>query len=309
MSAFDRLESQLLERVAERGERVAPASGAPRAPRPQRSRRSHWVLGGATVALATAAVLVTGVLPVDDTSPTGLLTPEQAVAAASRDLESDGILEWVDFQGASGDRPGGATTGTRIARWIDLETGDRSEFHTMTYSGRSGRPTVSAASLWHLGRTSWLDEGPGRTKGKQVIEKTVVDRPPVDPEDISTPVTEVREDLRRAAAGKSDVADAGVIDGVPAVRIVDVRRTYTKRVWISRERSPRVLRSSFTSDCMEKLDGRCRPDMPKTVYAPMTTESRTLTWRIHPRTEATLAKVHPPAFDPAKYRVVTTHRD
>lgn len=311
MSAFDDLETQLVGRIADRAPAAAAhaagsTTGPGRAPEPSRRR---WWLGAATVGLAGAAIVAAAVLPGGERSPARLLTPEQAVAAVSSNLESDGILEWVDVQGQAAAKPG-TGTGTEIARWVDLKTADHSEFQTMTYPGRDGRQTRALVFIWNVGRTNWLDEGErSKTTGKRIVRKTVVDRPPVRPEYFRTPVTQVRRDLARAAAGKIPIEDAGRIDGVPAVRIVDARDTFTRRVWISRERSPRVLRSSFTMACMEKLDGRCRPDMPNTVYAPQTSESRTLTWRIHPRTDAWLARVHPPAFDPAKFTVMTTHRD
>lgn len=300
MSAFESLESQLLQRIAERDEvegRESPRGDSPRSPR----GRGRWTLGVATAGLAATALLLASLLPGGRPSPAGLLSPEQAVAAASDNLESEGVLEWVDFQGVGALR-GRKQVGTQISRWTDLKTGDRREVQTSIY-GPTERAVVST---WSIGRTTWLDEGEvSKSDGRRIVRKRVSRQPPGPPEDSLTPVMQLRRDLQRAAEGKLAIQDAGVIDNVPAVLIVDVQEFFTKRTWISRESSPRVLRTEITTVCMRKLEGRCRPDMPRTVYAPSVVESRTLRWKIHPRTSEALEKTRVPSFDRKKYEVIS----
>lgn len=300
MSAFDRLEAGLLAHIEALGdERAAAGAGADPVPAPARLRRRGLWLAGATGALAAGAVAIAAVLPSAGPAPARVLSPEQAVAAAAVDLDSDGILEWTDVQGAAVDDPD--SPGTRIERWVDLRTADHSEFQSQTVTGPGGRPRSLSASLWNVGRTNWMDEGErSKTTGKRIVRKTVVDRPPAAERFRRTPVDQVRRDLQRAAAGKLPMRDAGEIDGVPVVEIVDERNTFSRRIWISKEASPRLLKGSYTMSCPPKL--RCPADVS------MTSESETLVWKIHPRTPQYLAKVRPAPFDPAKYTVVTTHR-
>lgn len=289
MSAFDRLEEGLFSAIEARG-------GASPAPRPRRRQR-RLVLGVATSLFAGFAVALVALLPSSGSGPARLLSPEAAVAAAARELRSDGILEWTDLQGDQVRDP--ALPGTTTTRWIDLATGDGSGFQRQTFIGRAGQPRTALVRTWSVGRTTWLDEGQVSKKtGKRIVRKTVVKRPPVAERYRRTPVDQVRRDLARAAAGKLPVKNAGEIDGVPVVEILDARKEFTRRIWISKETAPRLLRATYRMPLPDGLPGE-----------PTVSELKTLVWKVHPRSSATLAKVRPAPFDPAQYTVITKYRN
>lgn len=300
MSAFERLEAGLLAHVdtladnrpavadAEAGGGAAPGQASPR-------RRRLWLMG-ATGSLAAGAVAVAAVLPSSGPAPARVLSPQEAVAAAVVSLDSDGILEWTDVQGDAVQDP--TKPGFTVTRWDDLRTHDHSEFHRDVYDHPTRGTKVVLARVWHVGRTSWFDEGQVSKKtGKRIVRKHVVDRPPVEERYLRTPVDRVRKDLARAAAGKLPMRDGGKIDGIATVEILDERKGFSRRIWISKEASPRLLKSRYRVALPDGMRGEA------TVG-----ESKTLVWKIHPRTPQYLAKVGAPTFDPAKYTVVTTHR-
>lgn len=288
MSAFERLEAGLLSAIEARDQ----TSQA----RPPRRPERRLALGVATGLLAGAAVAVAAFLPTSGPGPAQLLSPQAAVAAAAADLNSDGILEWTDLQGEQVEDP--SLPGTTTTRWVDLRTGDSSGVQRQTFVGRAGRPRTALVWTWSVGRTSWLDEGQVSKKtGKRIVRKTVVRRPPIAERYRRTPVDQVRRDLARAAAGKLPIKNAGEIDGVPVVEILDVRREFTRRIWISKEASPRLMRATYRMPLPGGLPGD-----------PTVSELKTLVWKIHPRSPKTLAKIRPAPFDPAKHTVITTYR-
>lgn len=261
--------------------------------------------------VAAAAIALSGALPESAPSPARFLSPEEALAAAASGLETDGILEWTDVQGGE-ESSLEQTGGDVITRWVDLETGDASEFHDEKYIRRRtpGQPT---ASVWNIGRENWLDEGErNKTNGKRVVRHTVVDRPPRTDAEEFTPVKKFQKLLDRALRGDLPYRAAGSIDGVPVVVITDVRKTFTSRSWITRERTPRLVKGAFTMPCpvMDGVKMNCsQVSDDGSARGGSTGYTKTLTWKIHPRTAEFIAKVHPPAFDPAKYVVITEHRD
>ncbi len=301
MSAFERLEAGLLAHVATlRDERPVvdePEAGGEARPERARQRRRRFWLGGAMGGLAAGAVAVAAVLPSSGPAPARVLSPQEAVAAAVTNLDSDGILEWTDVQGAAAQDP--QKPGFTVTRWIDLRTPtDHSEFHRDVYEHPSMGRKVVSARLWNVGRTNWLDEGQvSKRTGKPIVRKTVVDQPPVADRYQNSPVDRLWKTLARAAEGKLPIRDAGILDGVPVVEVLDKREGFSTRMWISKEASPRLLKSRYRVAPPDGIRGEWTGG-----------ETKTLVWKIHPRTPQYLAKVKAPTFDPERYTVITTHR-
>lgn len=269
-------------------------------------------LSGGVVALAVGALVVAGLWPGSAPSPAPVLSPQDAVAAAAASLDHDGILEWSDRQGYSPEKASrqGPTDGwAEITRWVDLRTGDHSSENTNVLfpPGRGRRE--STVYTWSVGRSGWLDEGErSKTAGKRIVRHTIRDHSPSAYAAAHTPLVNLKRSLARAARGELPVENGGTIDGVPVVVITErYGGAFTSRTWVTKERSPRIIRSANTMACMKDTNCSNISD-DGTPHGASTTTTETLRWTIHPRTDRWLAKVHPPRFDPATYSVVTTHR-
>lgn len=294
-----------------------PAPSAAREPRstaPSRAgavphpRRHGRRIGLPALAVATTLVAVAALafMPGRASRTTDqFLSPEAAVAAASRSLEDDGILHWrfsVSVQpsprsiAAQSSDPG-------FEEWIDLKTHATHQIfpeHPRDTLGTGPRKS------WYNGKRTYRVMWPESTPdGRQIVVRTVRRRgEPIPPNVANTPIQQIRRLLRSAARGKATLKRATAeLDGraVPAVAIFrtkDVSDGDLQLVtWITREKTPRWIRSiaRFTPDAK----GRERGANASVVRREITI------WQLLPRTPENIAKVEAPEFDPAKYKVTT----
>lgn len=282
---------------------VAGAGPAPAPVRDGRNRARRIGLPALTFFTTVAAIAVVAFMPGRASRSTDrFLSPEAAVAAAARNLEEEGILHWKFTTSVRPGPDGGAVAPNvyGFEEWRDLKT---------NASYRINPPAGGLASMalrsWYNGKRTTIDlHGvlKGSTDPRPVVVRTVRRRgEPIPAGKERTPLDSVRRLLRSAARGKARVSPAPNEHGAPVVR---VDRTKTQKVgtvvlstWITRERTPRLLRS--TSDFTPSAYGRGRG----------ATESQTVReftiWELLPRTPSNIAMVEPPEFDPAKYRVTT----
>lgn len=263
-------------------------------------RRPVFAAGGIVAAGALAAALVfAGAFQGGD----GLLTPQEAVAAAARDLSSDGVLrlKMVAVDPATGKRLGGARRG--YDTWIDLKTGARHDRLLGSPVNKLGGRTASQS--WFDGRRSrWAIWGPDpKEPSRRIVMRTIRRSGEAIP-DFDNPILELRERLALGAAGKARVEDAGTIGGRPVAKVTETERfgkegpedpnpqyTETTTTWITRDPVPRLVRTTTA------VDG------PR----PFTWSQEAEVWDLRPRSADALSHVNPPAFDPQKYIVRTQY--
>ena len=276
---------------------ATPAPSAAASPRGgTRSRR----IGLPVLAFATtlAAIAVVAFMPGRASRSTDqFLSPEAAVAAASRNLEEEGILHWKFVTRVEGH---GETY--RSEEWLDLKTHAVHQIFPLPAPDAKG---VGPRRTWYNGKRTYRVQWPHTAPdGRQIIVRTVRRRGEPIPPPRSTPITQVRRLLRSAARGKARLKRVvGELDGraVPAVAIIRTRHVRDGDLelvtWITREKTPRWIRSvvHFTPNA----DGRKRGAKASVVRREITI------WRLLPRTPDNIAKVRPPTFDPAKYKVTT----
>lgn len=260
----------------------------------RRPRRQLVTSGAVALAIAGAALLLTAGSP----SKGGLLSPDQAVAEAARNLDGEGVLHWVrrgDFV------PGRSLRDTRDEghvieeQWFDLVTGD-SHATTKTFLGSARQPSEVGES-WSSGGKLWttIPAGPGGApEVRQIPGAPRAGRHrPFDP---ITSVDDVRAMLERADRGESEITDAGESEGVPVVVVTDRSLGVVIRTWITREPSPRVVRT--TADLTCSTSNPCAGTTSDGASGAVTTTMVTQTWQIELRTETALASVALPPETP-----------
>lgn len=290
-----------------------PTHASSRRPR----RRGLPALAAATT---MAAIAVVAFMPGRATHTTdAFLSPEAAVAAASADLERDGILHWSIrphrlAPGAGATTPPPATSGSAAGKgpehWLDLKTHATAVVLPPNAPGASG---VHPERTWYNGRRTYRalwPARPGARDPRPVLVRTVRRRGEAIPEATQTsPIEKLRALLAAAARGDALLADAAPVNGVPVVRVTKRERTddglKTTRTWMTRESPPRPLRVQetfkFSRKKLAEVSPRVRRDMLTWGGIDTTFDG----WQLLPRTPENLAKVAPPDFDPAKVRVVT----
>lgn len=295
------------------------------------SRRRVRRIGLPALAAATTltAVAVVAFMPGRASHTTdAFLSPEAAVAAASENLEQDGILHWkFEMRTELDGRPtfnGRPVYG--MEQWIDLKTyATHQIFPVSPGSGRAPSPTmgrtVGTKESWYNGKRTYRvlwDDRVAAPDGRRIVVRTVRRRgEKIPPSREITPIIKVRQLLRSAARGTTPppTADergyppvrsikllpAPDEHGVPVVKVVRTRElpyvTATDTTWITREKTPRWLRSV----------GEAKPNAKGRKKGATTSISRRdiSVWELLPRTPENIAKVQPPAFDPSKYKVTT----
>lgn len=224
--------------------------------------------------VAVAAVCAVLVLVIGSPSGSGLLSPRQAVAAVVQSLNGDGILHWVREQKVAG-APSGSAWPDRIdtEQWLDLSNGDS---HTVTTTYRRGVSQPESLTHWVASGIEWekWDRVPGRGGGEPLTirRSTFVG---------STAVDEIRATLERADRGEGEIAEAGEHAGKPLVVVTERLNRAVRRIWITREDVPQLVRSETTRTL--------RASSP-----PIVTTTTTKTWQILPRTPEALADVEIP---------------
>lgn len=235
------------------------------ADRPRRRVATLSSVGGVAVA-AVCAVLV---MVIGAPSGSGLLSPRQAVAAMVQSLDGDGILHWVSEEKVSGVRnPAAWPERTVHEQWLDLSSGDS---HTITETYRAGSSAPERRGEWIGSGIEWsamLTEGEALTIHRKSTP-------------LGTAVDEIRATLARADNGESEIAAAGEHAGHPLVVVTERRGEYTRRVWITREDVPRLVRV--------EASGTGSSSSP-----PIVTTTTTSTWQILPRTPEALTDVQIP---------------
>lgn len=283
------------------------AVGGADAGRPLQRRRPARRAGLLALAVSTtlAAIAIIAFMPGRASRSTEpFLSPEAAVAAASQNLEEDGILHWK-FRTSV--RPG--TRGAAVVpdvygfeEWRDLKT--HASYRIMP-RGAAGQLAAMAFRTWYNGKrtTRALYGVPaGATDPRPVVVRTVRRRgEPIPNGTARTPIDSVRRLLRSAEQGEAQVTRAPNEHDVPVVRIdrtkVVQAGTNVLSTWITREKTPRLLRS--TSHFTPSPYGRSRGAEASEVIREFTI------WQLLPRTPENIRRVQPPEFDPAKYRVTT----
>lgn len=238
--------------------------------RPRRRIAALSSVGGVAVAaLCTVLVLVIGA-----PSGSGLLSPRQAVAAVVDSLEGDGILHWVR-EGELVESPDDVDRpGTIVEQeWTDLATGNS---HLVTTRTPSDGPPQTR-TVWMTPDVDWVALSTGASEGPLVRQ---LPRRPGQPEAL-TAVDDVRSALERAAQGAAEIAPGGDEAGQSLVVVTERREGLVRRIWLTREEQPRVVRSETT------VTGGNSP-------RPIVTTSTTKTWQILPRTPEALADVEVP---------------
>lgn len=232
------------------------------AERPRRRIVALSSAGGVAVAAVCAAL----VLAIGSPSGGGLLSPRQAVAAVVQSLNGDGILHWVSEEkvtGPQGKSPWQERTDNEL--WLDLSNGDS---HTVTKTYYRGTSQPESRTAWVASGVLWDLQGAGPTiRRAAAVSVTAID--------------ELRATLERADRGEGEIAEAGEHDGKPVVVVTERRDRTVRRVWVTRDDVPQVLRSEVT------VTSRNAPE-------PVVLTTTTMTWQILPRTPETLANVEIP---------------
>lgn len=239
------------------------------AERPRRRIAMASSVGGVAVA-AVAAVLV---LVLGSPSGGGLLSPRQAVAAVVQTLEGNGILHWVREERVSGTEnpdPAAVPERTNTEEWLDLSDGDS---HVIAKAYVRGESEPQVGVRWVESGIEWEQDGrPGADP--PTIRRTA----PVS----TTAVDEIRETLIRADRGENEIASAGEHAGHPLVVVTERRSGIVRRVWITREDVPQLVRSETTVTT-------------RTAAQPVVSSTATRTWQVLPRTAEALAEVEIPS--------------
>lgn len=236
---------------------------------PERPRRRVAALssvGGVAVA-AICAVLV---LVIGSPSGGGLLSPRQAVAAVVESLDGDGILHWVREGNLVESPDQAARPGTIVEEeWTDLATGDSHLVATRTSSDAQPQTRVT----WRTSDARWFSLSPGANTALTIQRDHLAQG-----QGTLTAVDEVRGILQRAEQGLSEIAAGGEDRGRPLVVVTERHDQDTRRVWITRDGDPEVVRSETTS-------------ATRNAAQPIVTTTKTKTWRILPRTPEALSEV------------------
>lgn len=262
---------------------------------PDRNRFSTWrriSLPGLAIATTFAVIFALAFMPGRATrNGTPFLTPEAAVAAASISLKADQILHWRYTMGS-------VNRTHRAAReeWFDLGTGANAVIIPNASTGGRNSPSRT----WYNGRRTTRVQWPSRafsnSDDRWVIVRTVRRRGEKVAER-DNPISALRKLLAAAARGEAELAAAPPENGVPVVRVRQVKRhprvTIVTTTSFTREATPRHLR---TVNSFRSPDGTPNSEP---------VELRVQTWELLPRTPENLAKVQPPRFDPKEYKVVT----
>lgn len=233
------------------------------ADRPRRRVATLSSVGGVAVA-AVCAVLV---MVIGAPSGSGLLSPRQAVAAMVQGLDGDGILHWVREEKVTGARNPAAWPDKTAEQWVDLANGDS---HTITETYRSGAAPER--------RGEWIGSGIEWSGMLVEGEPPTIHRKSTPP---ATVVDEIRATLARADSGEGEIAAAGEHAGHPLVVVTERRGEYTRRVWITREDVPRLVRVEASAS-------------GSSSSPPVVTTTTTTTWQILPRTPEALADIQIP---------------
>ncbi len=238
-------------------------------PRPRRRVATASSLGG----IAVAAICAVLVLVIGSPSGSGLLSPRQAVAAVAETLGGNGILHWVrsgDLVASpdQADRPGTLLE----EEWTDLATGDSHLVETRTPS--EGEPQKWVR--WIAADGEWVALAPDPVGVPRIQLK-----PRFAGQDAATAVEAVRSLLQRAEQGDAEIAAGGEEGGRPLVVVTERREGAARRVWITREEQPQVVRSEIAVDS-------------RNASRAITTTTTTKTWRVLPRTQKSLAAVEIP---------------
>lgn len=234
------------------------------AERPRRRVAAWSSVGGVAVA-ALCAVLV---LVIGSPSGNGLLSPRQAVAAVVESLNGDGVLHWVRRADVTGAPDPSTPSATVEQTWTDLASGDS---HTIR-TGQQGSA-----------RTSWVEDG----REWSALPDTADGSPRVRPLPRSTDtslvsvVDEMRMLLDRADRGQAEITSAGERNGAPLVVVTDRTERSTRRVWITRDATPELVRVETTV---------VSPNASEPIVSTSTTEI----WQVLPRTPEALADVEIP---------------
>ncbi len=269
---------------------LAPQSAvaARAARRPATPRRSLLLAAAAaSLLLMVAAALMPGRATRGGES---FLSPEAAVAAAAAGLDRDGILHW-SFSASS------TTDGPLIDEWVDLRT--RASFTTYPPQRRSA-PGFGPTKTWYNGQRTFRSLFPTWTfrapDGRRIVTRTVRRRG----ERIlitSTPISQLVDLLASARRGEANLLPAPNEGGVPVVRVEKTttheQGTTTETTWMTREAAPRQLRT--VNRFQPAAGGRQVTEVIINVVR----------WDVLPRTPENVAKVQPPDFDPAKFKVNT----
>lgn len=233
------------------------------AERPRRRIAMASSVGGVAVA-AVAAVLV---LVLGSPSGGGLLSPRQAVAAVVQSLESNGILHWVRVTKPGAESPAAWPERTDTEEWLDLSDGDS---YVIAKARRRGSAEPEVRVRWVESGLEWEQVGrPGANS------PTVRQAGPAG----TTAVDEIRETLVRADRGENEIAAAGEHAGRPLVVVTERRSGIVRRVWITREDLPQLVRSETTIT---------------TRNAEQTITTTTSTWQVLPRTAELEAEIEIP---------------
>lgn len=233
--------------------------------------RRRLVLASSVGSLAVAACCAVLIMVLGSSSSSGWLSPQRAVAAMADTLDGNGILHWK-WRGdlvetpEQFERPGVEV----VEAWIDLESGESRRVTTKIPADGSPLETLRT---WATPDARWT-EMPSASDGARSIKR--FDRHPGGPD--PTGDAEVLEVLDRARRGEATISTGGEDSGVPLVLITYRSEAFTRRLWITRETTPRVVRSTT-----EVPARRNRPAA--------TIESRTETWEVLPRSAANLAQV------------------
>lgn len=236
------------------------------AERPRRRVMTLSTMGGVAVATACAVL----VLVIGSPSGSGLLSPRQAVAAVVQTLNGDGVLHWVRVEKVTG-APSGSPWPERsdIEQWLDLSNGNS---HTVTETYRRGASQPESNARWIASGSEW-EAVPGPRGAPLTIRRSMS----VD----ITPVDDLRATLERADRGESEVAEAGGPAGVPLVVVTERRDRVVRRIWITREEIPQLVRIEAVSTGRDDSQ-------------PIVTTATTTSWQVLPRTPEALADVEIP---------------
>lgn len=241
------------------------------AERPRRRILALSSVGG--VAIATVCAVL--VLAIGSPSGSGLLSPRQAVAAVVQSLDGNGVLHWVtegDLIASPDqlDRPGTVV----VDEWTDLATGNLRRVTTQT--PRDGQPKTR--TVWKTPNAYWFAV-PSAANGGLTIKREFG---APSQQGMLSASDEVRALLQRGEDGMAEIVAGGEDRGRPLVVVTEREGQIVRRVWITRDGDPEVVRSeTFVPS--------------QNAPRPIVTTTTTKTWQILPRTPEALTNVEIPS--------------